>query len=273
MGVAICLTLVHCSHSTRCSLTQTRINLFQLLLTLTLNWWCDAPLTIYMSCGLTTTAINLLLVLLVQTLHQTLGQQLLVQILSNKHKLIDTLLPLLPTHLRRSKVNLFMDTLKDELGTPLPMKAQQSLRTVQIRSSLLQQIHHEHVKPLRMQITTKLHTNTLHQFQIMNLLILRVLVKEIWVDLQDTIHIKRIETQNLFKRGATQLGLNNSGEFVDGGKTGFEGILFSLGDEIDFVEEDFVGEGYLLEGFVDRTVGFDFVEVLGDVFAVCEAYD
>mmetsp|Transcript_907 Transcript_907/g.2371 ORF Transcript_907/g.2371 Transcript_907/m.2371 type:complete len:135 (-) Transcript_907:624-1028(-) len=91
-----------------------------------------------------------LLLLLVQTFHETLCKLLSVETLSDEDKFIDSFFAILPGFLGRTKIYLLVNTLEDELCVSLSMESQQSLRTIDIRSTLSEKIHHEKVEPLSM---------------------------------------------------------------------------------------------------------------------------
>ncbi len=167
----------------------------------------------------------LLIIFLVKTLHESLGKFGMIQSLSNKDKLIDTFFVLAPRCLGGTKVNLFVNTLKDHFVSPCPWKLNtplvryksaarsrsKSIMTKEYREetrmSFVQDStcsHHwyykharTHVEPLRMKIALELHSNGLHQFQIMFGIIFRLRFKKGRIVIQNGFHIETVETQNL----------------------------------------------------------------------------
>lgn len=84
-----------------------------------------------------------------------------VQCLSNKHKLIHSLLVWLPWLLGRAKVNLLVNSMEHELRIALSMERENPLEPIKVGRSLFQQVHHVAIKVRGVKITFELNPNTL----------------------------------------------------------------------------------------------------------------
>ena len=214
-----------------------------------------------------------LLVLFVKALHEGLGKLIPVKILANENKFVDALLALRPGILGGSKVDLLVNTLEDELGISLPMEAEQTLGPVKIRRAVLEQVHHEHVEPLSVEVPLELDANALNEIEVVLLLFLFLILEKVGCVRENGLHIEGITLEDCFEGGTGALGFNDRGKLIELGEPCLEGLLLVLGDKIDLVEQDLIGKGHLLLRFIDGTLGLDLVQVLINVFAISETND
>jgi hypothetical protein len=249
--------------------------------------------------------VGKLAIFLVETIHESLGKLGTVQSLSNEYKLVDFGFTRLPWFLGRSElgwkktekatlsgttyshvpttneqrytrfpthIDLLVDSLKNEFSVALSMKAQQSLGSVNVGGTFPQQVHHENVEPLSMQLAFKFDTDGLHHFQVVfGISFLRL--EKVGIDSQDGFHVETVETQNLFQRCSGLFRFNDGSKFVDFGQSLLQCILFFGRYQINLVEENLVGKGDLLIGLVDAAVGFLVVQVDLNVFGIGQTHD
>mmetsp|Transcript_4057 Transcript_4057/g.9193 ORF Transcript_4057/g.9193 Transcript_4057/m.9193 type:complete len:365 (+) Transcript_4057:145-1239(+) len=216
---------------------------------------------------------SLFAVFLVQTVRERLGKFLPVQVFPDKDKLVDPLFIVLPWVLGGPEVDLLVDALKDELDVSLPVKGQEPLRPVEVRRPLLQEVHHEHVEPLGVEVPLELQADRLDGLEVVvGLPLLRL--EKIRVDPQNGFHLERVETEDLPQRGPGFLGFDDRREAVDPCQSFNEGLFLVGRHEINLVEEDLVGKGHLLVGLVDVSrLWFLLVQVQGKVLGVRQADD
>jgi len=92
-------------------------------------------------------------------------------------------------------------------------------------------------------------------------------LEELGVDFDGAVEIETADVEDAIEGDVGVLGAMDFGDGVDRTDAGLERREFGGGDEVGFVEDDDVGEGELLHGFV---VG---AEVLEDVFRVHDGDD
>mmetsp|Transcript_16097 Transcript_16097/g.44583 ORF Transcript_16097/g.44583 Transcript_16097/m.44583 type:complete len:398 (+) Transcript_16097:166-1359(+) len=213
----------------------------------------------------------LLLLLLIQAFHEAVGQLLSVQVPSDEHKLVLALLAGLPWFVGWSEVDLLVHALEHELRVALPVEAEESLGAVDIGGALLQQIHHEHVEPLWVEVSMELDSHRLHQLQVVLALLLRL--EEVGIDGQDGFHVERVQSKDLLQRRAAALGLDHGGEFVDHLEAVLQRLLLVGLHEVHLVQEDLVGEGDLLQRFVHGSLRLLLIQVQCQMLAIGQADD
>ena len=92
-------------------------------------------------------------------------------------------------------------------------------------------------------------------------------LEELGVDVDGATEVEAADVEDVVERDVGVLGAVDFRDGVNGAYPEFEGVEFGGGDEVGFVENDDVGEGELLDGFV---VG---AEVLEDMFGVDDGDD
>mmetsp|Transcript_30842 Transcript_30842/g.57147 ORF Transcript_30842/g.57147 Transcript_30842/m.57147 type:complete len:229 (+) Transcript_30842:338-1024(+) len=168
---------------------------------------------------------------------------------------------------RWSKIDLFVNSLEDKLGITLSMKTKQSLRTVQVSSTLPQQIHHEHVEILRLQISLELDSNTLNQFKIVDLFII-LIIKESRIIRKNTLHIKRIQPQNLSERSATLLCLNYGSKLVNRPQPVLQRFFLVGRHQVNLIQKNHIGKCHLLKRLIDRSIRLNLVQMLSQMLTI-----
>mmetsp|Transcript_1033 Transcript_1033/g.1719 ORF Transcript_1033/g.1719 Transcript_1033/m.1719 type:complete len:217 (-) Transcript_1033:278-928(-) len=152
------------------------------------------------------------------------------------------------------------------------MKAQQSLRAVQVLRPLPEQVHHEHVEPLRVQVAAELDADALDQVGAV-LELLPVVVEEVRIVREDALHVEGVDRQDLIERRAAPFCLDDGSELVQAIQSSLELVLLVFRDEIDLVQEDLIGERHLMLRLVHGSVRLLLVEVHVDVLGVGQAHD
>ena len=92
-------------------------------------------------------------------------------------------------------------------------------------------------------------------------------LEELGVHIDGATEVEAADVEDVVERDVGVLGAVDFRDGVNGAYPEFEGVEFGGGDEVGFVENDDVGEGELLDGFV---VG---AEVLEDMFGVDDGDD
>jgi hypothetical protein len=181
-----------------------------------------------------------LLLLLVQALHEALRELVPVQVLPDEDELVHARLTGLPRLPGRAEVDLLVDALEDELGVLLAVEAQQALGPVDVGCALPEQVHHEDVEVLRVQVARELDPHRAHHLQVVLGALLDL--EKVRLVREDALHAERVQAQDGAQGGAAPLRLDDGGKLVDGGQPGLEGFLFFRRDQIDLVQQDLVGK-------------------------------
>jgi hypothetical protein len=209
---------------------------------------------------------------LVEAIHQSLDEFLTVEALADEDEFVDPDFVLPPRFRSRAEVDLFVDALEDEFRVPLPLERQQSLGPVQVRGPRPQQVHHEHVEPLRVEVALEGDAHGLDDFQVVfGFALLRF--EEIRIDTQDGFHVETIDSEDLIEGCLGAFRLDDGREAVDRCQPILQGVLLDGRHQVDLVQQDLVRERDLLVRFVHGAVRFHLVEVQGQVLRVGQAHD
>ena len=199
---------------------------------------------------------------LIKALHKALCELCPVEVLPDEDELVDPLLVGCPGLLRGSEIDLLVDSLEDELGVPLTVEAEETLGPVKVCGAVPEEVHHEHVEPLGVEVALERDSDALDERGVVGLLVGVVLIEEVRVYGEDGLHVEAVYLENFVEGGLGPFRLDDGCKLVDGLDSVLHPLLLLLIHQVQLVEEDLVGEGNLLEGLVDVPLGLDLVEVL-----------